>query len=191
MSTTDIHCKINIPEGATLDPSLYQTDEDCNQWYPGECFCDCDLCEEIAPIIIKGLEVLDKVLCAAILDAFQTIIDIGLLFVPGGEASGAIKAAVQGAKSFYENAEDKTSFFGDWVGSACGVSDFQFDLNSVFTPLVNAPDSMSRGPPVGCKRKPGCRHIDPVPDPTMKRSKPKTTTKLNPRKSHNDYENNI
>ncbi|KAI0815442.1 hypothetical protein GGR55DRAFT_346746 [Xylaria sp. FL0064] len=165
-------CKLVIPEGATIDPSLYFKDEDCNEWYPGECMCDCDLCEELAQDIIKGLAQLDNIICAVMLSAFKTILDIGLEFVPGGQASGAIKAAVQGAKSFYQNGEDAASFFGNWIGPACGVPDFNFDLGAVFTPLVNAPDSMSRGPPVGCKRKSGCRPVPPVQDPPTKPDKP-------------------
>ncbi|KAI0429383.1 hypothetical protein F5Y09DRAFT_342700 [Xylaria sp. FL1042] len=165
-------CKLIIPEGVTLDPSLYFKDEDCNEWYPGQCMCDCDLCQELAQVIIKGLAELDNIICAVMLSAFKTILDIGLEFIPGGQASGAIKAAVQGAKSFYENGEDAASFFGNWIGPACGVPDFNFDIGAVFTPLVNAPDSMSRGPPVGCKRKSGCRPLDPVPDPPTKPDKP-------------------
>ncbi|KAI1352290.1 hypothetical protein F5Y01DRAFT_280458 [Xylaria sp. FL0043] len=134
--------------------------------------CDCDLCEELAQDIIKGLAQLDNIICAVMLSAFKTILGIGLEFVPGGQASGAIKAAVQGAKSFYQNGEDAASFFGNWIGPACGVPDFNFDLGAVFTPLVNAPDSMSRGPPVGCKRKTGCRPVPPVQDPPTKPDKP-------------------
>ncbi|KAH9895340.1 hypothetical protein F4778DRAFT_794202 [Xylariomycetidae sp. FL2044] len=143
-----VRCELFLPTGAKIDPSLYSQDEDCNQWYPGKCMCDCELCEDLAKTIAEGLAKLDNVLCAAMLSAFKTIIDVGLLFVPGGQASSGIKASVQGAKSFYENGEKAESFFGNWIGPACGVPDFDFDITKVFESLVGAPDSMSRGKPV-------------------------------------------
>ncbi|KAI1843073.1 hypothetical protein JX266_010762 [Neoarthrinium moseri] len=172
-STTGVEgCKLFIPTGVTIDPSLYFKDEDCNQWYPGECMCECELCEDIAKIVIEGLAQLDNIICAVMLSSFKAIIDVGLLFVPGGQATSAVKAAVQGAKSFYENGEEASSFFGNWIGPACGVPDFDFDITQVFGALVGAPDSMSRGKPVGCKKKSGCRNLDPVPDPTKVPDKP-------------------
>lgn len=138
--------------------------------------CECELCEDVVNIIIEGLEKLDNVICAVMLSAFQTIADIGLMFVPGGQASTGIKAAVQGAKSFYENGEEATSFFGNWIGPACGVPDFDFDITKVYGSLVGAPDSMSRGSPVGCKKKSGCNKVDPVPDPTKAPDKPASKT---------------
>lgn len=87
---------------------------------------------------------------------------------PEDRAVAGIKAAVQGAKSFYQNGEEAASFFGNWIGPACGVPDFDFDIFAVFGSLVGAPDSMSLGAPVGCKKKTGCRDVDPVPDPPNK-----------------------
>ncbi|KAK1963225.1 hypothetical protein LY78DRAFT_205414 [Colletotrichum sublineola] len=166
----------NQPEIDKLDPSTILKDEDCNEFIPGQCMCECGLCDEISKVIIEGLEQLDNVICAVMLSAFKTIADVGLMFVPGGQASSGVKAAVQGAKSFYENGEDAASFFGNWIGPACGVPDFDFDLSMVFNPLVEAPDSMSRGKTVGCKKKSGCRKVDPVPDP-----EPKTKPTVEPR----------
>ncbi|KAI3325508.1 hypothetical protein HD806DRAFT_490497 [Xylariaceae sp. AK1471] len=114
------------------------------------------------------------------LSAFKAVVDIGLLFVPGGQASFGVKAAVQGAKSFYENGEEAASFFGNWIDPACGVPDFDFDITQVYAAFVGAPDSMSNGQSVGCKKKSGCRRLDPVPDPTKKPDEtgsPKTTEK--------------
>lgn len=152
--------------------------------------CECEFCDKIADIVIEGLAKLDDVICAVMLSSFKSILDVGLLFVPGGQASSAVKAAVQGAKSFYQNGEEAASFFGNWIGPACGVPDFDFDISMVFGDLVDAPDSMSRGPPVGCKKKKKseCRKVDPKPDPTKKpddeankptktKDKPKTTVK--------------
>ncbi|EFQ33078.1 uncharacterized protein GLRG_08222 [Colletotrichum graminicola M1.001] len=166
----------NQPEVQDLDPSTISKDEDCNEFIPGQYMCECDLCEEVASISIEDLEQLDNVICAVMLSAFKTIADVGLMFVPGGQAPSAIKAAVQGAKSFYENGEEAASFFGNWIGPTCGVPDFDFDLSMVFEPLVMAPDSMSRGKTVGCKKKSGCRKLDPAPDP-----KPETNSTVEPR----------
>ncbi|WYZ36254.1 hypothetical protein EsH8_XII_000004 [Colletotrichum jinshuiense] len=106
-------CELFIPEGVKLDKSLANKDEDCNEWYAGQCTCECEFCEEIADIVIEGLEQLDKIICAVMLSVFTSIADIGLAFIPGGLSPKAIKAAVQGAKSFYENGGDATSFFGN------------------------------------------------------------------------------
>ena len=141
--------------------------------------CECEFCEKIAEIVIEGLAQLDNIICAVMLSSFKAILDVGLAFVPGGQAPTAVKAAVQGAKSFHQNGEEAASFFGDWVGPACGVPDFHFDISMVFGELLGAPDSMSRGPPVGCKRKnkSECRKVDPVPDPSKKPDQPKPTDK--------------
>lgn len=147
-------------------------------------------------LIVDGLAELDGVLCAAVLSAFTTIADVGLQFVPGGApASAALRVAVAGAKGFAENGLGAASFFGNWVGKACGKPEFNFDLMSVFDPLVNAPDSIATSP--GCKRRNrvGCKRLDPKPDPpknaapqrppksTKKAKPPKSTTKAKPPKS--------
>ncbi|KAK2001710.1 hypothetical protein LX36DRAFT_708408 [Colletotrichum falcatum] len=54
-------------------------------------------------------------------------------------AQSAIKAAVQGAKSFYENGEEAASFSGNWIGPSCGIPDFGFDLSMVFDPSRQGP----------------------------------------------------
>lgn len=118
------------------------------------------------------------------LSSLTSIADAGLTFIPGGQAPKAIKAIVQGAKSFYENGAEAASFFGSWIGPACGIPDFNFDITMVFGSLLGAPDSMSRGKPVGCKKKNknGCRDVKPVPDPTTKPDQPtvKPTDKPQP-----------
>ncbi|KAI8245040.1 hypothetical protein K4K53_002927 [Colletotrichum sp. SAR 10_77] len=167
-------CELFVPEGVKLDKSLANKDEDCNEWYAGQCTCECEFCEEIADIVIEGLEQLDSVICAVMLSSLTSIADAGLTFIPGGQAPKAIKAIVQGAKSFYENGAEAASFFGSWIGPACGIPDFNFDITMVFGSLLGAPDSMSRGKPVGCKKKNknGCRDVKPVPDPTTKPDQP-------------------
>ncbi|KAI8159249.1 hypothetical protein K4K49_000750 [Colletotrichum sp. SAR 10_70] len=177
-------CELFVPEGVKLDKSLANKDEDCNEWYAGQCTCECDFCEEIADIVIEGLEQLDSVICAVMLSSLTSIADAGLTFIPGGQAPKTIKAIVQGAKSFYENGAEAASFFGSWIGPACGIPDFNFDITMVFGSLLGAPDSMSRGKPVGCKKKNknGCRDVKPVPDPTTKPDQPtvKPTDKPQP-----------
>lgn len=56
-------------------------------------------------------------------------------------------------------------FFDNWVGKACGIPSWDFDLFAVFKPLVNAPDSL--GESKGCvrKNKSKCKRVDPKPDP--------------------------
>ncbi|KAK1851200.1 hypothetical protein CCHR01_06135 [Colletotrichum chrysophilum] len=177
-------CELFVPEGVKLDKSLANKDEDCNECYAGQCRCECEFCEEIAEIVIEGLEQLDSVICAVMLSSLTSIADAGLTFIPGGQAPKAIKAIVQGAKSFYENGAEAASFFGSWIGPACGIPDFNFDITMVFGSLLGAPDSMSRGKPVGCKKKNknGCRDVKPVPDPTTKPDQPtvKPTDKPQP-----------
>ncbi|KAF9872776.1 hypothetical protein CkaCkLH20_09639 [Colletotrichum karsti] len=124
--TNEAGCKSVVPEGVQLDPGTLFKDEDCNQWYPGQCVCECELCDEISKIVIGGLEPLDKVICAVMLSSLKSIADFGLFFIPGGQASSA-------------------SLFGNWVGNACGVPDFDFDITKVFRSLLGAPESMSRG----------------------------------------------
>lgn len=64
---------------------------------------------------------------------------------------------------------DADSFFDGWVGHACGVKDWDFDLDSMFTDMVDAPDSlMGEGvSSTGCalKDKSKCRKRDKKPDP--------------------------
>ncbi|KAK1726785.1 uncharacterized protein BDZ83DRAFT_772939 [Colletotrichum acutatum] len=135
-------------QGKHIDASLIQKDADGNQWVPAKCFCDLKVAEELLNIVVEGLAILDKIICAAMLEAFQSIIDVGINFIPGGAALNGARAAVQGAKTFAENGLEAASFFGDWVGPACGVRDWKFDL---FGALVNAPDSM--GVSTGCHKK--------------------------------------
>ncbi|KAF2644055.1 hypothetical protein P280DRAFT_515029 [Massarina eburnea CBS 473.64] len=185
-STSGVYgCKLSIPAGTEIKPNDYFKDEDCNTWLPGECMCECELCKTIFEFVAEGLAKLDNVLCAIMISSLKTIIDVGIMFVPGGQASTGIKAAIQGAKSFYENGEEAASFFGNWIGPACGIPEFDFDITQVFMDLINAPDSMSRGESVGCKKKSGCRKLDPVPDPTKNSVAPTNNAVKNLKASDN------
>ncbi|KAK1672326.1 hypothetical protein BDP55DRAFT_731558 [Colletotrichum godetiae] len=152
-------------QGKHIDASLIQKDADGYQWVPAKCFCDLKVAEELLNIVVEGLTILDKIICAAMLEAFQSIIEVGISFIPGGAALNGARAAVQGAKTFAENGLEAASFFGDWVGPACGVHNWKFDL---FGALVNAPDSM--GVSNGChkKDKAACKRMVSKPDPTKK-----------------------
>lgn len=115
------------------------------------------------------------------LEALNTILEVGIDAVPGGAVANGAKTAVQGAKSFAENGLTAASFFDNWIGDACGVPDWNFDL---FGALLGAPDSM--GTSIGCKRKnkADCKKVDSVPDPTKKPtqdSKPTTQDNTPPK----------
>lgn len=121
-------------------------------------------------IVIEGLGQIDKVLCSTMLSALTTAAEIALTGIfPAGAAA---KAAVRGAKTFAENGLDAVSF-GGWVGSACGLPDFHFDIFDAFTGLVGLPDS--EGTSKGClrKNKATCKKPEPRPDPPPKPDAPK------------------
>ncbi|KAF5506966.1 hypothetical protein CGCA056_v013490 [Colletotrichum aenigma] len=82
------------------------------------------------------------------LSVLKSILDVGIDFAPTGNFLKAAKAAVQGAKTFSENGLEVGSFFGNWVGPACGKQDWSFDM---FGALLNMPDSM--GTSTGCHKK--------------------------------------
>lgn len=117
----------------------------------------------------QGLEKIDNVICAIWVEAFKDVLEVGINFIPGGEVLTVAGRAVEGAKTFAENGLEAADFFDNWVGSACGLPDWNFDL---WTALLGGPDSL--GTSVGClrKNKSKCKRQDPVPEP--------------PRKSHAD-----
>ncbi|KAF4914522.1 hypothetical protein CGCVW01_v010610 [Colletotrichum viniferum] len=143
-------------------------DNDGNIWTPGKCVCNFELAEAILDVVMEGLADLDKYICLGMLEAFNSILTYGISFTPTGAVAQGAKAAVQGAKTFFENGLEASSFFGNWVGPACGVNDWQFDL---FGALLNMPDSMGRS--TGCHRKAksSCKKSDAKPD-TPKTARP-------------------
>jgi len=147
---------------------VISTDEDKNQWQPGKCECNFEFALAIFDVVAEGLSKLDNVLCAVMTQSFVTIAEIGVNFIPGGQAVTGVRAAVQGAKTFVENGLTAQSYFGDWIGKACGVDNWNFDLMSVFGSLTNMPDSL--GTSIGCKAasKASCKKVDPKPDPPKK-----------------------
>lgn len=103
-----------------FDKSTIQQDENGDPWVPSPCKCEDKMTEEageiIVNVLVKALENIDSIFCVVWLSAFQTVIDLGISAVPGGQALQAIKMAVKGAKTFAENGQEAASFFGDWVG---------------------------------------------------------------------------
>ncbi|OHE99260.1 hypothetical protein CORC01_05541 [Colletotrichum orchidophilum] len=129
----------------------------------GNCECNFEIAEKILDTVTEGLEKLDSIICAAMLESFNTILQVGINAIPGDVG---IRAAVQRAKTFVENGLDAVSLFGNWVGKACGVPDWDFDLLAGFKPLTNAPDSL--GASKGClkKGKSKRKRIESKPDPS-------------------------
>jgi len=109
--------------------------------------------------VAQGLEKIDNVICAIWVEAFKDVLEVGINFIPGGEVLTVAGRAVEGAKTFAENGLEAADFFDNWVGSACGLPDWNFDL---WTALLGGPDSL--GTSVGClrKNKSKCKRQDPV-----------------------------
>ncbi|KAI1781237.1 hypothetical protein F4818DRAFT_33257 [Hypoxylon cercidicola] len=131
-----------------IDPSVVDKDDDGNDFTPGECVCDLSAAGAILDVVIQGLAQLDNVICAVIITAVVTLVEEGLDALPGGASVNAATKAVEGAKTFVENGLDAASYFGDWIGKSCGISDFNFNLDDVFNGLTEAPDSL--GASAGC-----------------------------------------
>lgn len=102
-----------------FDKSLINKDEAGDLWVPAKCKCsnpDVEgITEEIFDIVAKGLAQLDNIICAVMLESFKTILDVGVMLVPGGAELGAAGKAIEGAKSFVENGMEAADFFGNWV----------------------------------------------------------------------------
>ncbi|KAI1766486.1 hypothetical protein GGR53DRAFT_528579 [Hypoxylon sp. FL1150] len=127
-----------------IDPSTVEKDDDGNEFTPGECVCDLSAAEAILDVVIEGLSQLDNVICAVIIQAIVTLLEDGLENVPAGASIAAIEKAVEGAKTFSENGLDALSYFGDYIGKACAISNFNFDLTGVFDQLTEQPDDLGR-----------------------------------------------
>ncbi|KAG9521246.1 hypothetical protein KCU93_g7474, partial [Aureobasidium melanogenum] len=177
---------IDIEHG---DQSIIETDDNGFRWVPAPCECSNPDVEEVATAIFdtvaQGLEKIDNILCAIWVEAFKDILEVGINFIPGGEVLTVAGRAVQGAKTFAENSLEAADFFDNWVGDACGVPDWNFDL---WTALLGGPDSL--GTSVGClrKNKSKCKRQDPVPDPPKKShaEKPEPTAKTSAPISESD-----
>ncbi|KAK8061069.1 hypothetical protein PG997_015290 [Apiospora hydei] len=130
------------------EPTTFPTyeDDDGFPWVPAPCKCENKVVEyltgEIVEFVAEGLEKLGNILCAVFVSAIKEIADVGLMFVPGGASIKGAGQVIQYAKSAYENGMSAADFYNDWVGQACGVPDWSFNLEDMFTNLVDAPDSL-------------------------------------------------
>ncbi|RYP58033.1 hypothetical protein DL769_009147 [Monosporascus sp. CRB-8-3] len=93
------------------------------------------------------------------LGAFNIVLEFSIVTIPGGAGT---RAAVQAAMALAQNGLEASSFFGGWVGPACGVPDWHFDL---YNALLQAPDSIGVSTSCRWKTKADCKRLDPVPDP--------------------------
>lgn len=128
--------------------------------------------------MIEGLAKLDKVLCAVLLNAANLIVDGAAEFIPGG---AEINAIIKSTKKIAKAGAKASSYFGDWIGPACGLADFPtLTWDSIFTNMVGLPDDY--GLPGGAGPKPGKPPAKAASKPTTKatavvKSTPKATTK--------------
>ncbi|KAJ4405030.1 hypothetical protein N0V82_010392 [Gnomoniopsis sp. IMI 355080] len=151
-------CSLPNVDTADLDPSIVYKDESGYEYTPGECFCSAGIATALFDIIAKGLSQLDNVICAVMVSAFESVIEIGLDLTPEAwaekvgktAAEDAMKAAVKGAKSFKENGGKAEDVFTNWIGDACGIPSFSFSLDDMFTNLLGA--SSDWGESIGCKK---------------------------------------
>ncbi|KAI0181255.1 hypothetical protein GGR52DRAFT_523529 [Hypoxylon sp. FL1284] len=148
MDPNAVGCKSpGIPRDQ-IDPSIVYKDDDGNEYTPGTCICDLSAAEAILDVVIQGLSQLDNVICAVIVQSIVTLLEDGIDAVPGGAAVNAVKKAVEGAKTFVENGLDAASFFGDYIGNACSISNFNFNEDDVFGDLSDQSDDLGKS--LGC-----------------------------------------
>ncbi|KAK8120841.1 hypothetical protein PG999_004961 [Apiospora kogelbergensis] len=140
-------------------------DDDGNPWLPGKCKCEDKgleaFADELINVVARALSKLDNVICAVLVSAFKEIAEIGLEFVPGG-SSVKVAKAIKYAKSAYQNGMKAEEFYTDWVGQACCVPGWNFNLEQQFTDLALAPSEMMEGKSTGCVRKDKdkCKKVD-------------------------------
>jgi hypothetical protein len=97
-----------MPESAwKQDPSILEKDSDGNLWVPAKCECGGvigALTDDIMDAVFKGLDQLDHVMCAVLLQSFTLMAQIGENFIPVAGEVNVLKAAVESAKTMAENA---------------------------------------------------------------------------------------
>lgn len=169
---------LNLPDG--VSQSTIMRDESGDVFVPCRCKCsntDVEgITDAILDVVIEALSHLDEIICGVFMTAMVTIVEVGIMAVPGGAESTAAARAVQGVKSFTENALDVADSMGNWVGKICGIEDPNWP-NSLFDLLLHAPDSYATS--VGCKKrnKADCKGVDPVPDKPRSKGIDGTATK--------------
>jgi hypothetical protein len=101
--------------------------------------------------VIQGLAQLDKVLCAVFLNAANLIVQGAADFIPGG---AEVNALIKSTKTIAKAGAKASSFFGDWIGPACGLPNFPtLDMENIFGTFGGLPDNY--GLPGGPGPKPG------------------------------------
>ncbi|KAK1146094.1 hypothetical protein N8T08_003742 [Aspergillus melleus] len=183
-------CRTPVTNWDDVDPTLFGHDDDGNKYFPGDCLCGNpqDYLPLIEPVL-EGLSRLDNIICAVFLSSLETIAEIGINAVPGGQAINGVRRAVEGAKTFVDNSLDAASFFDNWIGEACDVPDWNFDLmGSIFGKLNDATDDM--GTSKGCfqKKKSLCkeRRSNPKKDDDKKDDDKKDDDKKDDDKKDDD-----
>lgn len=165
--------------------SLIVKDEAGLPWVAGQCVCApaLEVAELILDVVVEGLAKLDEVICAVMLSTVQLFVKSALDFIPVSAPLGAAVTAarvVEGAKTFVENGVAAASLFGDWIGPACKIPEFEFDLTRVFVNMVTSSDDL--GVSKGCfkKNKADCakpaavprKAAPPPPDPSPPKADP-------------------
>jgi hypothetical protein len=112
---------IDIENPDEYEQSFIRKDEDGDVWVGATCKCENkaveEVFEQVIEVVVEGLEKLDKIICAVMLESFKTIAEIGIEFIPGGAELNGARRAVEGAKSFAENGLEAADFFGNWVST--------------------------------------------------------------------------
>ncbi|KAK1829722.1 hypothetical protein QBC39DRAFT_435362 [Podospora conica] len=149
------------------DKSMISKDEAGLRWVPGTCVCApaLEIADVILHVVVDGLK-LDSITCAVMLSTLQLFSDTALDSVPISAPVGAAATAariVEGAKTFVENGIAAASLFGDWIGPACKIPEFGFDLTRTFLNIQNSSDDL--GVSKGCfkENKADCTKPAAVP----------------------------
>lgn len=158
---------------AFLDKSLIVKDEAGLAWVAGQCVCApaLEVAELILDVVVEGLAKLDEVICAVMLFTVPHFVESALDFIPVSAPLGvAVTAAriVEGAKTFVESGVAAASLFGDWIGPACKIPEFEFDLTRAFVNMVTSSDDL--GVSKGCFKR--NKAAPPPPDPSPPKAYP-------------------
>ncbi|KAL8710280.1 MAG: hypothetical protein Q9220_005050 [cf. Caloplaca sp. 1 TL-2023] len=137
---------------------LKKVDPEGGLFLPGVCVCDVPALDMVVDDVLMSLPAIAEIGCSILFGTFDLILEIGVTAIPGaGPAMNAgMKAAVQAAKTIRDNGQDANSFF-QWFSSPCGNGKYVNQVNKIFDPLSNVPDSVVPG--LGCKKKQCARKV--------------------------------
>lgn len=153
-----------------MPPPKQAGDSERDFYYGGKCIC-MDLIKSAAEaflnMILEGLEELDPVVCAAMLQALTKVPEV----VPSPGQTGSVvrmatEAAVTSAKTIAENSPSPSNLFDGWIETRCGIDKIPLNYNSTFNELVDQPDSVGTTS-LGCmrKEKEECKKLPPEAGP--------------------------